>query len=461
MLPDDLATPIGAVAPVAVIGSIIVKSTAILLLGVVCAMTARAASAAARHLIWTLTLAGAMVVPAAAAVVPAWHVPALRWLAAAWPFLLQTDAARATAAASTDAVLAPPMPAASRASTPTRAAVRHERGERESVVPVRAMTAASTPVAVVAADAAVEAEVAMAAVGGGGAASTPGLQVTADAVAAATPAANWARLAQWAVVVWISGVVVTLALTIMGLLRLAAIGRRARPMLGGRWALLAPTAMRELDVRRRVRFLELDHAMPMTWGVLRPVVLLPSGDFESTIAQRLDVLRHELAHVRRYDCLTQLVGQLACAVYWFNPLVWLAARQLRVERERACDDEVLRAGSKASDYAEYLLRVARTMQMPGVAAFGGLAMARPSQLAGRLRAVLDDARHRDRLSATIAARAVLAALAVVTGVASVAPAPMDAKAARPTIASAPARPVVTTTSTNGRGITPVVAGAPE
>src|SRR5262249_47386000 len=101
------------------------------------------------------------------------------------------------------------------------------------------------------------------------------------------------------------------------------------------------------------------------------------------------VLLHELAHIQRADCLTQLLAQVACVLHWFNPLFWLAAWQLRVERERACDDRVLAAGVSPAAYAHHLLAIARAGRRAGTAPLAGVAMARPSQMEGRLLAVLD------------------------------------------------------------------------
>ncbi len=136
--------------------------------------------------------------------------------------------------------------------------------------------------------------------------------------------------------------------------------------------------------------LQSQHAlMPMTWGWVRPVILLPAGADSWPVGRRRDVLLHELAHIKRLDCLTQSVAQLACALYWFNPLAWIAARRLRIEREHACDDMVLLAGSRASDYAAHLLDLARTLRARHRHSFAALAMARPSHLEGRLLSILD------------------------------------------------------------------------
>ena len=74
--------------------------------------------------------------------------------------------------------------------------------------------------------------------------------------------------------------------------------------------------------------------MPFTYGLLRPVIVLPASADEWTTDRRRSVLLHELAHVRRRDLLTNAIVQLACAVYWFHPLVRLAGRHVRIEAER-------------------------------------------------------------------------------------------------------------------------------
>lgn len=168
------------------------------------------------------------------------------------------------------------------------------------------------------------------------------------------------------------------------------------------------------EVARVGRARILEHAgvrSPFTWGFLRPVVLLPAG--ESTP----DVLAHELAHVRRADWLTQMLAQAACSVYWFHPLVWIAAANLRRESERACDDAVLQAGSAAPAYAERLVEIARRQQQQQPAVVETpVAVAmwnRHSQLEDRVKKILEnrDRRGLGRLAAGMMTVAALLAIA--------------------------------------------------
>ena len=124
-------------------------------------------------------------------------------------------------------------------------------------------------------------------------------------------------------------------------------------------------------------------------GWLRPVVLIPTETTDWSRERRVVVLRHELSHVKRGDCLTDLLGQAACAYYWFNPVTWIAARRLRIEREHACDDLVLALGTKASAYARHLVQIASSAPPNHAVAATGIAMVRPSQLESRVVAILD------------------------------------------------------------------------
>ncbi len=141
-------------------------------------------------------------------------------------------------------------------------------------------------------------------------------------------------------------------------------------------------------------------AVPLTWGWRRPVVLLPAGAEAWPALRRRAVLLHELAHVARGDWAMLLAAQAACALFWFHPLAWLAARSLRLEGERATDDRVLAAGVRAGDYGECLLDFVRllsaTQRRPIMKL--AIAMARPSTLEDRLRALLDPRRNRRGVS---------------------------------------------------------------
>jgi beta-lactamase regulating signal transducer with metallopeptidase domain len=95
-------------------------------------------------------------------------------------------------------------------------------------------------------------------------------------------------------------------------------------------------------------------AVPVTWGVHRPIILLPQAALEWPDDRWQVVLRHELAHVRAHDAAMRLTARIACALFWFHPGVWWLARRFEADAEGACDDRVILSGVRASDYAEWL-----------------------------------------------------------------------------------------------------------
>ena len=153
---------------------------------------------------------------------------------------------------------------------------------------------------------------------------------------------------------------------------------------------------RSMEVQRQVRLLRSrEQSMPMAFGTYRPAIVIPAIADTWSYDRRRAVVLHELAHVARYDCLTQTLAFVACAIYWFHPGAWWAARRLRIEREIACDDRVIAAGAHAREYAGHLLEIAYASSSQRAPALA-VGMARPRQLEGRMLAVLDAARDRTR-----------------------------------------------------------------
>lgn len=150
-------------------------------------------------------------------------------------------------------------------------------------------------------------------------------------------------LSVWILSMWLLGTACVLMRQLLAGIGLARWRRHARPLASVRWiATLARTVTAQGFHDRGMHVLESQHiASPCTWGVLRPVLLLPAAGDAWPESARRSALLHELAHVQRRDALSTLISRLACAIHWYNPLVWFAAEQMRSLQERACDDAVL------------------------------------------------------------------------------------------------------------------------
>ena len=223
--------------------------------------------------------------------------------------------------------------------------------------------------------------------------------------------------AQVLVAAWLLGAAVLLVRLGVGTATVWWLARTGERIDDEAWTLAADRISRAFDAPSarlvRSRWTE----MPMTWGVLRPVVLLPANADEWPAERREVVLRHELAHVARRDVATLAIAQLACAVHWFNPLSWIALRQLRAEAEKCCDDWVLRAGTRASTYADHLLEMVRIIGRARVPAALALPMAQRSTFEGRLLAILEPGVERGavRRRQAVLTTAGLAALVLALG----------------------------------------------
>jgi len=355
---------------------LLLAKVTVLLCGAACAVRVlRHSSAAARHAVWTAALAAALALPAISLIVPAARIPARGRLWSAVDEWLS-------------GLRAPIAPAAHVATT----AGAHRAAPRLD--------------------------------GGVGPVNQPGR----------VPKGGGELL----LVVWAVGVAVCLVRVGIGLAAAGRIARNARAVESdGLFGIAVELAAAGL-APRSVRLLESAAvSAPAATGVFRPAILLPEGASRWTPAEARAVLAHELGHVARRDCLTQLVASVATAVYWFHPLAWYAARRMIVERERACDDRALIAGALPLRYATLLVDVLRAARQSAFPA-GVLAMAGPRELETRIRSILDPAVRRRRLSlrARLATSIAVAATASLLAAIQVDAAPAPSAAAQGRFASA-------------------------
>ena len=175
--------------------------------------------------------------------------------------------------------------------------------------------------------------------------------------------------------------------------------------------------------------------VPLACRLRHPTIVLPVGADEWNEERRRAVLLHELAHVKRRDLLGHTLSRVACAVYWFHPMVWLAAQRLRSESERACDDLALACGAKPSDYAqELMMMVAELRSAPAPAT--AMAMAANREFEGRIVAILDPDVPRQSRGRLKAAFPVLMIVAFGLALAVAQP---EARASTPSLGRAQAR----------------------
>ncbi|MFL6763582.1 MAG: M56 family metallopeptidase [Sphingomicrobium sp.] len=181
---------------------------------------------------------------------------------------------------------------------------------------------------------------------------------------------------------------ILLFITLLAVARLITLRARADVLVDGHWLSALARAQRRMRFKHGTALLTSDElSSPISWGLVRPVILLNRRAIEAT-GEAEAIIAHELAHVARMDWAKLLLARLATALFWFNPFVWLLAREAHQLREEAADDSVLASDIADTDYAQLLVGVARH-ECPGLLLGAhGVAPSRNS-LARRVARVLD------------------------------------------------------------------------
>ncbi len=226
---------------------------------------------------------------------------------------------------------------------------------------------------------------------------SPGLRShDRSAVIGSTPEPKW-RFAQFVCIVWLAVAGCLVARWIVQWFQVRQMLSNCKSLDNDRLNTIIQQACVLLDVESRPRLLSSsDVQSPMIAGVFKTWLVLPEAATDWSAERLRMVLIHELAHIARHDILTQSLAGLACAVNWFNPLAWYAARQMRNLREIACDDLVVMRCRKPADYAETLMEVARACRRPALAMT--VTMARSNAITRRILAIVDASRERSSLS---------------------------------------------------------------
>ena len=195
-------------------------------------------------------------------------------------------------------------------------------------------------------------------------------------------------------IAYLAGVATILGSTLVAWLRMRRIARRGLVVHDEGWRATLRDSMAAAGVTRRVRLVATPEiSVPMTWGLVRPVVVIPANALGWDASRRRIVLLHELSHVRAFDWAFNLLARAVCAAFWFHPAAWWIARELNADCELACDERVIAAGIRRSDYAELLVEAAdRFLPLAPALSLGGRGGLRP-----RLAAILDARRVAEQI----------------------------------------------------------------
>jgi len=181
---------------------------------------------------------------------------------------------------------------------------------------------------------------------------------------------------------------ILLLITFIALARLIALRARADVLVDGHWLSALARAQRRMGFKHGTALLTSNElASPISWGLMRPVILLNTRAVEAS-GEAEAIIAHELAHVARMDWVKLLLARVATALFWFNPLVWMLAREAHQLREETADDAVLAADISDTDYAQLLVGVARH-ECPGLLLGAHGVAPSKSSLSRRVARVLD------------------------------------------------------------------------
>lgn len=192
---------------------------------------------------------------------------------------------------------------------------------------------------------------------------------------------------------YVAGILLVLVWQLIGRGYAYSLKYRSRPAVDPCLKSLNMKLKQKLGIKRNVSlYLSEAASVPFSMGIFRPSVVLPNVTHTWPKPVIETVLLHELAHIKRKDVVFRLIAQLFCCLHWINPLAWHGFGRLLMEQEIACDDFVLKSGTKPSVYARNLLALAKVRA--GRLDFATTAFGRRAELKDRLFEILKPRRSK-------------------------------------------------------------------
>lgn len=305
--------------------TLLLKATLCLALTSLLYLAARKASASLRHWMISLSLIGLLVLPFSSSILPAWKVETK--VAQLLPFPDQTSAKERF---SPSPALSMPQPA--------------EMSDQ--------IAQSADP--------------------------KPDLQLQ---IISRQPSASMPRLSLLTsiCIIWAMGSLFFLGRLIWGMRSTARLSQTASPLMSKLAQNLAPGT--KVAYHPGIK-------SPMTWGLFQPYILLPEQAKNWSNDTLEVVLLHEMTHIKRQDYLLHILSWIALSLYWFHPLVWWFKKFQSEEREKACDEQVLKSGLAKTTYAEQLVQVAKYLSPKASSLDYAIPMAQQSQIKDRILSIL-------------------------------------------------------------------------
>lgn len=234
--------------------------------------------------------------------------------------------------------------------------------------------------------------------------------------AAITPSSNPLPYLNMVVWFWLAGVVAMSVWSATGWFVAQRLKRRSNRALPQIWQSRLADLAGQLGIRRGIRLCESTLAqVPAVIGWIRPVILIPAGALINLSPQELEaILAHELAHIRRFDYVANLLQSAIEALMFYHPAMWWIAKRIRAERENCCDDLAIVACGDRVVYARALTALEElrsSYPQFAMAATAGPLLSRVRRLLGQ-----DDPRRRSLPVWIALATVVIAMLAVTSGI---------------------------------------------